>query len=596
MIAILPFCNNNKETNHDKKQCAKAFQETTHPVALSFNDIQLLDGRLKTRIMANFDRLERGRYLPDSIYIVPNAEYHQTKWPGDVPGRLVLGTSVLAQLTNRSPKYLNQIVHDFPNHTNRKGYFGAIYPDKINEQQLSGHGWLLRGLCQYYTYSNDTAARAMLQTVVDSLVMPTKGFHSSYPIDPETREHAGNFMGDNAKTMGKWILSTDVGCDFIFLDGVVHAYQILQDEELKPVIDEMIARFLEADIVEIKAQTHATLTGLRALLRYYKITEDTALLYAVEKRYNRYKKEAMTENYENYNWFGRPRWTEPCAVVDSYIVALGLWQFTGKTEYLFDAQLIYYNGIGSEQRANGGFGCNSCLGTYDPLIPDKKGNEPFLRIKTEESHWCCTMRGAEGLASVAQNSVFKHNGRIIFTDYHNISAKIAFADKTIGLGVKTDYPGQGDAEVNITENNISFTPEFCFIAPPWTEKHELLLNGKPVEFALKNGFITSKLSVQKGDKINLRFSLKTYIQDIQNHNNIADYYAFYYGALLLGIDTDKEIFIDRNTKLLKQNEKMYFATGNDSILLRPVNHLLDKRFTGDFKMQALFTNEKTNNR
>jgi len=30
-------------------------------------------------------------------------------------------------------------------------------------------------------------------------------------------------MGSDQKTIDQWILSSDIGCDFIFMDGVVHA-------------------------------------------------------------------------------------------------------------------------------------------------------------------------------------------------------------------------------------------------------------------------------------------------------------------------------------------------------------------------------------
>ena len=39
----------------------------------------------------------------------------------------------------------------------------------------------------------------------------------------------------------------------------------------------------------------------------------------------------MTATYENYNWFGnghKETWTEPCAVVDSLILALELYRLT----------------------------------------------------------------------------------------------------------------------------------------------------------------------------------------------------------------------------------------------------------------------------
>ena len=61
----------------------------------------------------------------------------------------------------------------------------------------------------------------------------------------------------------KWILSSDVGCLFIGMEGLIHAYAHLKTSEVKAVIDEMFAKLREIDILKIQAQTHATLTACR---------------------------------------------------------------------------------------------------------------------------------------------------------------------------------------------------------------------------------------------------------------------------------------------------------------------------------------------
>ncbi|TVR46058.1 MAG: hypothetical protein EA425_17490 [Puniceicoccaceae bacterium] len=75
------------------------------------------------------------------------------------------------------------------------------------------------------------------------------------------------------------------------------------------------------------------------------------------------------------------------------MVAMELWRLSGRSEYLEQAQLAWFNALGHGQRANGGFGCDNCPGA---------DGEDDLFFKTEESHWCCSMRGAEGLARMTQ--------------------------------------------------------------------------------------------------------------------------------------------------------------------------------------------------
>ena len=308
-----------------------------------FSEVRV-GGELKERIHRNFDRMEAEHYQPARIFKT-NEECGW--WPGDTEGRTILALVLDAQATGREPKYLEAILARFPEKVNAHGYFGDIQPDSlVDEQQLSSHGWVFRALSEYYLWKKEEQTLSYLNTMLDNLALRTKGFHDNYPIDPSQRENAGEAIGTRVeKILNNWILSTDIGCDFVFLDGLVQAYQVTGREDLRPIIDEIMELYKKIEVEEIKAQTHSTLTGLRATLRYYEMTGDESLLQVAKERYEAYTRRAMTENYENYNWFGRPEWTEPCAVIDSYMVAIQLWQHTGNPAYLADAQKIYYNGI-----------------------------------------------------------------------------------------------------------------------------------------------------------------------------------------------------------------------------------------------------------
>ena len=81
------------------------------------------------------------------------------------------------------------------------------------------------------------------------------------------------------------------------MDGVIQVYTILQTPELKAICYEMADRFLEADLYNIKAQTHATLTALRGLMRLYAFTGEKRFLEGAIERYNLYKAEGMTASH-----------------------------------------------------------------------------------------------------------------------------------------------------------------------------------------------------------------------------------------------------------------------------------------------------------
>ena len=532
-----------------KKESKPGFPE---PVQFSTIEVR---GDLHNRISINFNRLEEEKYQPDNIFLTNE---QSNWWPGDSEGRTVLGLTLDAQASKNTPKYLKEIISRFPEHMNRKGYFGDVPPDSIlDEQQLSSNGWVLRGLCEYYLWKHDNNVLTMINQMVDSLVLPTHGRHlTKYPIDPKKRSHGGGYSGSRyANPINNWVLSSDIGCDFIFLDGVVQAYQVTRNENLKPVIEEMIELFLKIDLFEIKAQTHATLTALRALSRYYEISHERNLIPEIEKRYKLYREQGMTENFENYNWFQRPSWTEPCAIIDSYILAVNLWRFTGKPSYLEDAQLIYYNGMGATQRYNGGFGCNSCSGA----------DSPFLQRKVQEAHWCCTMRGGEGLSRAAQYLYFTNADSVYMNFFENNSALLELASGKLELTEKTRYPFKGEINWEIKNPQLKSPIVFKIFIPGWAQNPSLLLNGKLVEAPVKNSYIIIKYVPAQGDRLKLRFEQDVKRIPTQNLHSVKGYYTLRFGPLILGLDTKQEIEL-RKDELITISDNGLFLLNNGKVL------------------------------
>ena len=374
------------------------------PQPVDFGSIHA-GGDLAHRTAQNFARLQEDLYRPPQVFRGTNWR----SWPGDMEGRALLAVTLLSRATGQEPDYFPAMVAAYPAQLNPQGYFGPLLDlHAINEQQLSGHGWFLRGLCEYYEYKHDPATLAQIRAVITNLALPLRGKYAAYPIDPAVRAAAtapanpGSVDGHLSGQHGDWAVSSDTGCAFIFLDGLVHAWVVLRAANspeapaLKALIDEAIARFLQVDLVAIKAQTHASLTALRALLRVYAETHDSALLAAVRDRYHLYRTTAMTEHYANTNWFGRPdSWTEPCAILDSFMVATELWQFTGDPAYLEDAHRIWFNGVGRGLRSNGVLGTDTCDYHSD-----------FVLVRIYDSYFCCTMRGGEGHARAAQYLYF----------------------------------------------------------------------------------------------------------------------------------------------------------------------------------------------
>lgn len=78
---------------------------------------------------------------------------------------------------------MEQMLEALPEKVNEGGYFGPVTRGVLYEQQLSGHNWLLRGLCEHYEAFGDETSLTVLRKMVDGLYMSTKGRYLTYPVE-----------------------------------------------------------------------------------------------------------------------------------------------------------------------------------------------------------------------------------------------------------------------------------------------------------------------------------------------------------------------------------------------------------------------------
>jgi len=108
-------------------------------------------GELRVRIEKNFERLHAERYQKAKLFTTS----HDPTWPGDMEGRVTLGLVLDAQALGIDEPGIDELFAEFSKHYNKDGYFGPIhFPDHIDEQQLSSHGWMLRALCEYWLWKS----------------------------------------------------------------------------------------------------------------------------------------------------------------------------------------------------------------------------------------------------------------------------------------------------------------------------------------------------------------------------------------------------------------------------------------------------------
>ena len=342
--------------------------------------------------------------LLDAYYQMPDVfQPYCAGWPGDKEGRALLAFVSHYKMTGEINPCMDALLEALPAYTNEHLYFDPPQNPIINEQQLSGHSWFLRGLCEHYEQFGDELSLTALRSVTEHLYLPTAGRYRNYPVNRDPKLlNEGGVSGHAATLLDGWELSTDVGCAFMAIDGLSHVYKILADERVKALLDEMITVYAAIDKVALRAQTHCTLTAARGMMRMYGVTGDVSYLSRAKDIYELYTAGGGIDlAYKNLNWWGRPNtWSEPCAIVDSLMLAGELYAATGEERYRQMAARIYQNGWATVQRPNGGAGTDSVV--YLPY-GDFPG-ESVQYMTGYEAPFCCTMRLAEGLWYVSSHA------------------------------------------------------------------------------------------------------------------------------------------------------------------------------------------------
>lgn len=353
---------------------------------------------LDERIARSYDRLLGDYYQMPAVF-----QEYCADWPGDKEGRALLAFVSHYKMTGKRNPCMEALMEALPTYTNEYLYFDPKQDPVIHEQQLSGHSWYLRGLCEHYEQFGDEFSLTALRSVTEHLFLPTAGRYRTYPIHRDPKHlNEGGVSGHSATLLEGWQLSTDVGCAFMAIDGLSHVYKITKDERVKALLDEMIEVYSSIDKVTLRAQTHCTLTAARGMLRMYGETGDESYLTRAKGIYDLYTVGGgMDLTYQNLNWWGRPNtWTEPCAIVDSVMVALTLYEITKEDAYRQMAARICHNGLATAQRPNGGAGTDSVVYLpYEsfPGVPDQY-------MTGYEAPFCCTMRLAEGLWFISEHT------------------------------------------------------------------------------------------------------------------------------------------------------------------------------------------------
>ena len=483
---------------------------------IAFDDLAQ-DGLLKARAELAFRHLQEDYFQWGSI-----SRVNFDRYPGDAIGRCINGLTLLSRaLQQPAPASLREIMRRCPELTNSDGYLGPKLPQsRANEDVLAAHNGYACGLTEYAQWTRDPAATESLRCVVANLFVPARGAIACY------RD------GSDAAANVNWHLSGfDIGQLFLSLDGMTRAYALVPTPEFKATIETAIERYRKLELVCINAQTHAMLSATTGILRWYEMQHRPEDLAFAEALYKQYRDLAMTETYENYNWFNRPEWTEGCAVSDSFILAVNLWRLTRRADYLEDAHLILFNGLLPGQLRNGGFGISPCVGPATGMCRTKDHTEaPF----------CCSMRGGEALARAIQYGYFMDQDTVVLPFYSDNTAVLRFADEDCKVRQMTGYPYRGQTRLEVIEGRMKKEKTLQLFFPSWAVRKslEIRVNGKKFGPRLTDSLAEIAVRLDAGTVIEVAFHQEHGPRKALHADQAPGASRYFDGPLLLGSATE----------------------------------------------------------
>lgn len=560
-------------------------QSSSFLKATDLNDF-IPAGDLRRRLELNFGRL----HDPEFSFEAATTAFTVREAPGDWVGRTLLGLALDAQALGREAPRAEDIVQRWPEVCNERGYVGAMHPaGRADENQVGGHNAMLRGLCEYYRWKKSPQALAAIRRIIANLMLPTRGLYAEYPDHLLDKLKGGPVSGLTVENDGAWVgLSTDIGTVFFTLDGLTQAYTVDPAPELRALIETMMARYAQLDILALSAQTHATLTALRGILRWYgEVDPRPELLEIVRHRFALYLDQARTEHHGNFNWFGRPDWTESCAIIDSFMLAVQLWQITRESAYIAEAHKIYHNAICHHQRPNGGFGCDHCTGS--------RGERFVQAFKWFEAPWCCSMRGAEGLACAAHYAAFTDPAAprdVWLPFYFEGATTVRAAGDMLGLRVASEYPYAGRLTYTVTKAEGGTPWRLRFFVPPGVVAESFVVRkgDAALPMRLENGFVLVETSLSVDEVLKVEFAIVLVCESAKYPTEFPGARHFTHGALLLGAETETAVPLPATADLAPLGGGRYQCR-RTKVLLTPIDGLtyLPEAVAKTRRLQSVFS-------
>lgn len=469
---------------------------------------QLPAGELTQRMELSRDRVQHGgppNYTDDFVLAdaVPRHERRFTEFSGDVSGRYLGALATVAQINQNKFHELDRIAARIVTLQKADGHFGDSFStNEVTNSDMAllwGNGRLLIGLLEYHRYQPDVKVLECARRLGDCFVRLGPRFN-----DPTI---VRKFSGEQVAV--GYICWTQI------IEGLVELHRVTHDEKYLS---------LAKDIAENTHRhphqhSHGFISALRGILDLHRVTGDAKWLKKVEAEWdgvlasgNLLPQGALPEAFKPL--LPNPR-DEGCSEADWLRLNLGLWSATRNPRYLENAELTLFNEFFFNQFRTGDFGHHVF-------------NDEGYTADCARAWWCCTLHGLRAFPEIFPAAFHAEPERLCYD--LPVDGRITDARMTL----HADATLARDATVIITTERTDGGEHTLRIRQPaWTSALEFTLNGEPLQIASTNGSAEIRRRWQSGDKLAVRYVLRT---RLQAHPSDPRRFAILRGPWFLGAD------------------------------------------------------------
>ena len=159
---------------------------------------------------------------------------------------------------------------------------------------------------------------------------------------------------------------------------------------------------------------------------------------------------------------------------------------------------------------------NHILSTQDPVqggfvyfTPMRSGHYRVYS-QPQTSFWCCVGSGMENHAKYGE-MIYAHKGNQL---YVNLFIPSTLNWDNVNIEQKTDFPNEEGTNIIVTPKKGKKNFELLVRVPGWAKQGELILmvNDKPQNATVKDGYVSIQRTWEKGDKVKLSLPMSLHVE------------------------------------------------------------------------------------